>query len=123
MVVYSDGSVGYTDPCVDTGWELADEAAKLANAAQDAADQAKNAAQDALTRPEFERVVRIDASGMHVGDNQTASEVLIDSGTVNVVVGGHTYSTFGSGYLQLGGDIRIRRPRGGGVAFSPVKLG
>ena len=67
-------------------------------------------------------MVRIDAAGMHVGDNQTASEVLIDSGTVNVVVGGQSYSSFGSGYLQLGGEIRMRRPKGGGVAFSPVRL-
>ena len=120
-ITYSDGSVEYTAPIADTTWELADAAAGSANEAKDAADAANNAVQGAVTRPEFERVVRIDVSGMHIGDSLTSSEVLIDSGTVNIVAGGQSYSSFGANYLQLGDDIRIRRPSGGGVAFSPIK--
>lgn len=100
-----------------------EEAAELAGGAQDAADQAKNAATEGLSRAEFERVVRIDGDGLHVGDSRSASEVLVDSGSVRVMIGGQSYSSFGSGYLQLGDDIRIRRPKGGGVAFSPVRGG
>lgn len=99
------------------------EAAQQAGGAQDAADQAKNAALGGVSRAEFERAVRIDGDGLHVGDSRSASEVLIDSGTVQIRIGGQSYSSFGSGYLQLGEDIRIRRPKGGGVAFSPVRGG
>ena len=121
VISYTDGSSEATTPIVDSTWELADEAARAANDAKDAADAAQNAVKDAVTRPEFERVVRIDTAGMHIGDNLTASEVLIDSGTVNIVVAGKTYSSFGANFLQLGDDIRIRRPNGGGVAFCPIK--
>ena len=121
VIVYTDGTSDTTTPFTDTTWELADEAAKLAGEAQDKADAAANAYKDAVSRPEFQRVVRIDTSGMHIGDNLSNCEVLIDSGTVNIVVGGQPYSTFGAGFLQLGDDIRIRRPKTGGVAFCPIK--
>lgn len=121
VIVYTDGASETTTPFTDTTWELADEAAKLAGEAQDKADAAANAYKDAVTKPEFERVVRIDTEGMHIGDNLSNCEVLIDSGTVNIVVGGQAYSTFGAGFLQLGDDIRIRRPKTGGVAFCPIK--
>ena len=121
VIVYTDGSSETTTPFTDTTWELADEAAKLAGDAQDKADAAANAYKDAVSRPEFQRVVRVDTSGMHIGDNLSNCEVLIDSGTVNIVVGGQAYSSFGAGFLQLGDDIRMRRPKTGGVAFCPIK--
>ena len=101
--------------------EDAESAAKLAGEAQNKADAAANAYKDAVTKPEFERVVRIDTGGMHIGDNLSNCEVLIDSGTVNIVVSGQAYSTFGAGFLQLGDDVRMRRPKKGGVAFCPIK--
>lgn len=128
VVIYSNGDIDKLDPIVDTTWELADEALKdaqdaanSANDAKDKADAAYNAYQDAVTKPEFERVIRVDESGLHVGDNLSGCEVLIDSGAVHIVVGGQVYTTYGGGYLQLGDDIRIRRPKTGGVAFCPIK--
>ena len=103
------------------GYELAGEAIQRAGDAQDAADKAQNAAEEGVSRQEFQRAVRIDAAGLHVGDNLNASEVLIDSAAVRILVGGRSYSSFGPGHLQLGDDIRIRRPKGGGVAFSPIR--
>ena len=97
------------------------EAAPTGSDAQDAADKAQNAAEEGVSRQEFKRAVRIDAAGLHVGDNLNASEVLIDSAAVRILVGGRNYSSFGPGHLQLGDDIRIRRPKGGGVAFSPIR--
>lgn len=128
VITYSDGRTETTEPIVDTTWELADEAlkdaqdaAQNANDAKDKADAAYNAYQDAVTRPEFERVIRVDEGGLHVGDNLSGCEVLIDSGAVHIVVGGQIYTSYGGGYLQLGDDIRIRRPKTGGVAFCPIK--
>lgn len=114
-------AAGSAQTSADEALEEAGSAADNANDAKDKADAAYNAYQDAVTRPEFERVVRIDTEGLHVGDNLSNCEVLIDSGTVHIVVGGQIYTSYGGGYLQLGDDIRIRRPKTGGVAFCPIK--
>lgn len=120
VIVYTDESVEYTTPYTDTTWELAEEASKLAGEAQNKADAALNSYKDAVTRPEFERIVRIDNNGLHVGDNLTNSEMLIDSGSINAVINGVSYSSFGANYLQLGDDMQMRRPSVGGVIFSPI---
>ena len=44
---------------------------QTAESAQDAAESAKSTADNALPRVEFQRVVRIDDEGLHVGDNQS----------------------------------------------------
>ena len=90
-------------------------AAAAADASADAAD-AVTAAQAALPREDFQRVVRIDESGLHVGDNQTTSEVLIDSESVNVVMGGQKYSRFAANYVQFG-NYQLRKSADGGLAF------
>lgn len=82
-------------------------ARSAANAAQAAADTAQ---------ANLLRVVRIDADGLHVGDNQTTNEVLIDSASVNVVLGGIRYSRFAADYVQFG-DYQLRRSIDGGLVF------
>lgn len=64
---------------------------------------------------EFKRVVRIDDDGLHVGDNLTPCEVLIDSASVNVVQGGVTNATFAESFVRLQG--MIIKSTTGGLAF------
>lgn len=118
----TDGTVTWTETTFSdlTAREDAEAAGSAASDAADTAEAAYNAYKDAVTRPEFERLVRVSTDGMHVGDNLTGNEVLIDSGSVNIVINGMTYSKFGANYLQLGDDMRIRRPTVGGVAFTPI---
>lgn len=61
---------------------------------------------------EFKRVVRIDGDGLHVGDNQTPCEVLIDSASVNVVQDGVTNATFAESFVRMQGAIIKNTPRG-----------
>jgi len=62
------------------------------------------------------RVLRLDSDGVHVGDTQTTSEVLIDSGSMNVVMGGVRYSRFAANYAQFG-NYQLRRTSDGGLVF------
>jgi len=71
---------------------------------------------DFVTHPEFNRVVRVDSVGLHVGDNVSSSEVLIDSSTVNVVINNTRYSKFGANYVQFG-NYQMRLTADGGIAF------
>lgn len=65
---------------------------------------------------EVSKFVRLDSSGLHVGDPSAASEVLIDEGSVNVVIGGLDYSRFAADYVQFG-SYQMRRTADGGMAF------
>ena len=47
---------------------------------------------DAVTRSEFQRLVRLDADGLSIGDNLTPNSILIDSESVNVRIGGKTFT-------------------------------
>ena len=87
--------------------QIAYEAQVAASTAQATADAA---------RADFRRVVRIDNDGLHVGDNQSSGEVLIDSESVNVVMNGNKYSRFAGNYVQFG-NYQLRRTTDGGLAF------
>lgn len=65
---------------------------------------------------EVSKFVRLDSAGLHVGDPSAASEVLIDEGSVNVVIGGLDYSRFAADYVQFG-SYQMRRTTDGGMAF------
>lgn len=121
VTTYKNGATNFTTPYMDDTWSLTNQILSTANEGLSTAEVALNTAKNAVYQNEFERVIRIDTRGLHVGDNLTTSEVLIDSATVNIVVNGITYSTFGPNFLQLGDDIKIRRPSVGGIAFSPIK--
>lgn len=105
-----------------TDWTPAPEdQADATSAAQADADTAQAAADAALSaagavEAGFRRVVRIDSEGLHVGDNQSTGEVLIDSASVNVVLGGVRYSKFGANYVQFG-NYQLRRSADGGLVF------
>lgn len=94
----------------------AESAQDAASSAQDAAESARSAADSALPRVEFQRVVRIDEEGLHVGDNQSNGEVLVDSSSVNVVFNGQKYSKFSGNYVQFG-NYQLRRSSDGGLVF------
>ena len=57
-------------------------------------------------------MVRIDDAGLHVGDNLTDYEVLLDSASVNVVAAGTRVSTFADKFIRLD-NMQIRKVRGG----------
>ena len=96
--------------------QTAESAQDAASNAQDAAESAKSTADNALPRVEFQRVVRIDDEGLHVGDNQSNGEVLVDSSSVNVVFNGQKYSKFSGNYVQFG-NYQLRRTSDGGLVF------
>ena len=83
------------------------------------AEAAKSTAEAA--RADFRRVVRIDNDGLHVGDNQSTGEVLIDSESVNVVMNGSKYSRFAGNYVQFG-NYQLRRTTDGGLAFKMTDI-
>lgn len=87
---------------------------QIAYEAQVAADSAQATADAA--RADFKRVVRVDDDGLHVGDNLSNGEVLIDSESVNVVLGGKKYSKFAGSYVQFG-NYQLRRSSDGGLVF------
>lgn len=70
-------------------------------------------------REEFERVVRIDDEGLHVGDSRTNNEVLIDSDSVNIVIENERYSKFAAQYVQFG-QYKIGYAEDGGLMFKPM---
>jgi len=64
----------------------------------------------------MDTVIRVDSEGLHVGDVNKNSEVLIDDSSVNIVMNGQKYSQFGSNYVQFG-NYQLRRTADGGLAF------
>lgn len=96
--------------------QTAESAQDAASSAQNTAESAKSTADSALPRVEFQRVVRIDEEGLHVGDNQSNGEVLVDSNSVNVVFNGQKYSKFSGNYVQFG-NYQLRRSSDGGLVF------
>ena len=100
----------------ESAQDAASSAQDTAASAQDAAESAKSIADNALPRVEFQRVVRIDDEGLHVGDNQSNGEVLVDSNSVNVVFNGQKYSKFSGNYVQFG-NYQLRRSSDGGLVF------
>lgn len=97
----------------------ADEAQSTADSAVNGASEAMNKANAALAQADFERYVRTDLEGLHVGDNLTDTEVLIDSASVNVVVGGVKASTFSDKFVRID-NMQVRKVRGG-LAISVYK--
>lgn len=111
-IVYTDGTFEYTDPYLDQSLEIAGDAQNSANAAAKDANDAFNIASEAMKREDFERVLRVDDEGVHVGDNITTCEVLIDSASVNIVLNGTKLSTFSDKFIRFG-DMQIRKVTGG----------
>lgn len=71
---------------------------------------------ESVTRSEFQRLVRVDAEGLIIGDNLTPNSILIDSESVNVRIGGKTFTRMGANYQKIG-EYKIRRTSDGGLAF------
>ena len=110
--LYADGFVLPVDERGEvTGvpyvWELVQDS-QIANTANDAL----SIANAALSQADFQRVVRIDDAGLHVGDNQTDFEVLIDSASLNVVDAGVRVSTLSDKFIRFG-NMQVRKVRGG----------
>ena len=95
-------------------WALVRDAEleRNADAASNRANEALDIANAALSHADFQRVIRQDAQGLHVGDNKTGFEVLIDSASVNVMSDGEALSTFSDKYVRLD-NMQIHKVRGG----------
>lgn len=68
---------------------------------------------------EFNRLLRLDSQGLHIGELQSTAEVLIDPGSVNVVLNGEKYSRFASNYVQFG-NYQLLRSSDGGLVFKMI---
>lgn len=64
----------------------------------------------------IEQFARLDNGGLHVGEKGKPGEVLIDSDSVDVRVGGKVFSSFGDDYVEFGNQ-QMRRTSDGGIAF------
>ena len=64
----------------------------------------------------LDRLVRLDAQGLHVGDSGMPNELLLDSQSLNVRMNGSTYSRFAANYVQFG-NYQLRRTADGGLGF------
>ncbi len=95
-------------------WALVRDAEleRNADAAANRANEALDIANAALSQADFQRVIRQDVQGLHVGDNKTGFEVLIDSASVNVMSDGEALSTFSDKYVRLD-NMQIHKVRGG----------
>lgn len=63
-----------------------------------------------------ERFARLDDDGLHVGQKDSGSEVVIDEKSVNVALNGKKYSRFASDHVQFG-NYQLRRSADGGLVF------
>lgn len=123
LSVTEDGRVGepYSWALVQDGElkEAADEAQSTADMAGNYANEALDKANAAVSQVDFQRVVRIDDEGLHVGDNLTNQEVVLGSGHMNVVIDGVKVATYADKFIRLG-NMQVRNVRGG-LAISVYK--
>lgn len=59
---------------------------------------------------------RLDDDGLHVGQKDSASEVLIDNDSVDIRMNGAVYSQLGSNFVQFG-NYQLRKSADGGLVF------
>lgn len=64
-------------------------------------------------------LVRVDNDGLHVGEQDSNKELLLDEESLNVRIGSETYSRFASNYMQIG-NYRLYKTNDGGLAFKVV---
>ena len=115
---------GYTA----SGWDTISDTEEIeailgkAQLAAESAQSAANAAQIAAdaNAEKLERRVRIDLEGMHVGDNLSDSELLLQSGEIHFVVGGSRVSTIAPDYHRFG-NMEIRTPSVGGIVIQAAQ--
>lgn len=122
--VSEDGSVG-----LPYNWELVQDgelagAVEDANGRIDALDDSMGAQmaaieQNYLSKPDFERVVRVKTEGLYIGDNQSPESLLLASGYINFLVDGALYSRMGKRQVQFGNYILGLAPDDG-LAFRPA---
>ena len=65
---------------------------------------------------ELQHSVFVKPDGLHVQAEGSGTEVVIDSNSVDIRVGGVPFSSFGSNYVEFG-DYQMRRTADGGLAF------
>jgi len=69
-----------------------------------------------LTKEEFQHYVRIEPDGLHVGEQNSTGEVLINHDSVDVILNGRMFSSFAANYVEFG-NYQLRRTADGGLAF------
>lgn len=62
------------------------------------------------------RLMRLDGTGLHVGVYGSGSELLLDDGSVNVMMNNERYSRFAADHVQFG-NYQLRRSVDGGLVF------
>ena len=87
------------------GWETVNDTAYI-----------DEAVKNAVTKEDFTYVIRVATDGLHVGAEGSTGEVLIDSDSVDVLIGGKTFTSLGANYVEFG-NYQVRRTADGGLAF------
>lgn len=82
-----------------------------------AVESAQNAANEATEM--FERYIRHNAEGLHIGDNQTSDELLLQSAMLHFILDGKPVSTIAPDYHRFG-SMEIRTPVVGGIVIQAV---
>ena len=111
-----------TTDYVASGWKTVSDTEQIEAALGEAqlgiweAQEAANQVSENL-----ERRVRMDSNGVHVGDSQTTSELLLQSALIHFVINGKRVSTIASDYHRFG-DMEIRTPSSvGGIVIQAVQ--
>ena len=69
-----------------------------------------------VQKDELETYLRLMTDGVHVGDSESSSEVVVTPGSVDIRMNGATYSQFASNYVQFG-NYQLRQSADGGLVF------
>lgn len=69
-----------------------------------------------VTKEEFQHVIRVETDGLHVGAEDSNNELHIDHDSLDVNIGGKTFTSLGANYVEFG-NYQIRRTADGGLAF------
>lgn len=73
----------------------------------------------AFSDEEFQHYVRVGVDGLHVGaqtDDVTTGEVRIDHDSVDIMINGVVFSSFGPNFVEFG-NYQLRKTADGGLAF------
>lgn len=69
-----------------------------------------------VQKDELETYLRLMTDGVHVGNSESSSEVVVTPESVDVRMNGATYSQFASNYVQFG-NYQLRQSADGGLVF------
>jgi hypothetical protein len=68
------------------------------------------------TTGEVKKYARLEEDGLHIGERNAVSQVVIDENGISIMIGGEAFSKFALDHAQFGNHI-LRNTADGGLAF------